>query len=142
MTLNTAAGTFVAPKWLNIVLWVAQVVLAALYLFVGFMKTTQPIPALAGMMVWPGDVSPFLVRLVGVAELAGGLGLILPALFRILPGLTPLAAAALSLLQILAMVFHLVRGEVAEAWPINIVLLVISLFILWGRWKRAPIAPR
>jgi hypothetical protein len=142
MTLNTTAGTVVAPKWLAIVLWVAQVVLAAVYLFTGFMKLTQPIPALAGMMVWPGDVSPLLVRFVGLAELAGALGLILPSLFRILPGLTPLAAAALSLLQILAMIFHLFRGEAAMVWPINIVLLAIALFILWGRWKRAPIAPR
>jgi hypothetical protein len=106
------------------------------------MKTTQPIPALAGMMVWPGDVPPVLVRFVGIVEILGAAGLILPSLFRILPGLTPLAAAGLSLVQILAMIFHLVRGEAAMAWPLNIVLLALALFILWGRWKRAPIAPR
>jgi uncharacterized membrane protein YphA (DoxX/SURF4 family) len=113
--------------------WVATALLALAYGMAGVMKTFRPIPDLAKMMVWPGDVPPPLVRFVGVSELAGALGLILPMLTLILAWLTPLAAIGLSLVQILAIGFHARRGEIAKSLPVNLVLLALSLFVLWAR---------
>ena len=113
--------------------WVATALLALAYGMAGVMKTFRPIPDLAKMMVWPGDVPPPLVRFVGVSELAGALGLILPMLTLILAWLTPLAAIGLSLVQILAIGFHARRGETAKSLPVNLVLLALSMFVLWAR---------
>jgi putative oxidoreductase len=128
-------------NWLNIALWGAQILLAVMYGMAAYMKATQPLDQVAQQIAWVADVPAWLPRFIGTAEGLGALGLILPSLTRILPGLTPLAAAGLTLIQLLAMPFHLSRGEVSVL-PINLVLLALSLFILWGRWKKAPIAPR
>jgi len=117
---------------LNVGLWAAQILLACLYGFVGFTKLSQPIPALAAMMVWPGEAPEWFVRGLGAAELAGAIGLILPMLTRILPRLTPLAAAGLVLLQVCAIVFHAWRGEFGIL-PFNAVLLAAAAFVVWGR---------
>jgi hypothetical protein len=113
--------------------WVASTLLALAYGMAGVMKTFRPIPDLAKMMVWPGAVPVALVRFVGVAELAGAVGLILPVLTGVLAWLTPLAAVGLSLVQILAIGFHGRRGETAKSLPMNLVLLALSLFVLWAR---------
>ena len=113
--------------------WVASALLALAYGMAGAMKAFRPIPDLAKMMVWPGEVPAALVRFVGVAELAGAVGLIVPVLTGILTWLTPLAAAGLSLIQILAIGFHGRRGETAKSLPVNLVLLALSLFVLWAR---------
>lgn len=99
-----------------------------------------PIATLAALWPWAGD-HPGLVRGTGVIDLVGGLGLVLPALTRIRPGLTVLAAAGLAALQVGAIVFHVARGEVANT-PVNFVLLALALFVFWGRRTKAPIAPR
>lgn len=127
---------------LGVSLWVAQVLLALAFGVAGFWKTFTPIEALATTMAWVADASPWLVRFIGIAEIAGALGMILPAATRILPGLTSFAAAGFVVIQLLAIPFHGVRGELAMALPANLVLLALSLFVLWGRWKRAPIASR
>ena len=134
-----------AGRKLRFGLWAAQALLAAFFGFVGFSKLTLPIPELASMMKWPGDVSPALVRFVGAAELAGAIGIVLPALTRVLPLLTPAAAVGLAVIQALAIVFHAVRGETAFTLPINLALLAATLFVAWGRYRRLPIrrsAPR
>jgi uncharacterized membrane protein YphA (DoxX/SURF4 family) len=128
-------------KTLRVGLWAAQFVLAGLFLFSGFMKLGTPIPELAKMMPWTGQHSELFVRFIGLVDLAGGLGILLPALTRIKPRLTVLAALSCSLLQVFAMVFHLSRGE-APVLPLNIVLLSLSLFVLWGRARKAPLLPR
>ncbi|MCK6627552.1 MAG: DoxX family protein [Anaerolineae bacterium] len=122
-------------------LWIVQVLLALAFLATGFMKLTMPIDQLAQNMVWPGDIPAWLVRFIGLAELAGGLGMVLPALTRIQPQLTPLAGASLALVMFLAAGFHLTRGEFGFIVP-NIVLLALAAFVAYGRWKVAPIAPR
>lgn len=119
---------------LNFWLWVAAVLLAGLYLLVGFMKSTQPPEKLAAQMNgWP-EQYPRLLRFVGVAEVLGAIGLILPLATGILTWLTPLAALGLSIIQVLAIGFHLRRGEM-QVLPVNVVLLALSLFVLWGRWS-------
>lgn len=128
-------------KW-NIGLWVAQAVLAAVYVMAGFMKLTQPIDALvASGMSYAGDYPEMLTRFIGTMEVLGAIGIILPAATRIAPFLTPLAALGFSTIQVLAIGLHTMRGEF-QILPVNLVLLALSLFVLWGRLRKAPIAPR
>lgn len=122
-------------------LWIVQVLLALAFVAAGFMKLTMPIEQLAQNMVWVNDVPAWLVRFIGLAELAGGLGLVLPTLTRIQPQLTPLAGTGLALVMILASGFHLTRSEFGLIIP-NIVLLALAAFVAYGRWKIAPISPR
>ncbi len=116
---------------LNFWLWAAAGLLAVLYLLAGFMKATQPIDKLAAQMKWPAEL-PRLTRFVGVAEVLGAIGLILPLATGILPWLTPLAAICLIVVQILAAGFHIMRKEY-QIVPANIVLLALAAFVAWGR---------
>jgi DoxX-like family len=136
--------TFETPtpgRALRIGLWTAQILIAFAFIGAGLVTLTPPIPQLAAMMPWAGQYSETFVRSIALVDLAGGIGIILPALMRILPRLTVLAALGCSVLQVFALVFHLSRGE-AEVTPLNVVLLALSLFVLWGRNSKAPIAPR
>lgn len=126
---------------LNVTLWIVQVLLASLYGLAGAMKATQPIAVLAEKLVWPGALPPPLVRFIGVSELLGSAGLILPALTRNRPGLTPLAALGLAVVMCLAIPFHLSRGELF-AIPMVGTLGLLAAFVAWGRWRKAPIRPR
>ena len=137
------ATTTAAPRrrGLNIVLALVQIVLAFAFGAAGLMKLTQPIEALAASMPWVSAVPSALVRSIGLAELAGALGLILPWLTRIKPQLISLAAIGLILVMVLASAFHLSRGE-AGAVPVNVVLAALAAFVAWGRSKAAPIQPR
>ncbi len=125
------------------VLWVLQVVLALMFLGAGFAKLTQPYDTLAAQpqMAWVSALPELLVRFIGLAEVLGAIGLILPAATRILPWLTPLAAAALSLVMVLAVLFHLTRGELPAVIP-TLVLAVLAGFVAYGRRTLVPIQPR
>lgn len=126
---------------MKITLWILQVLLAAAFGMAGAMKLATPIDELvANGMAFAADF-PWMARLAGGAEVLGAIGLILPAATRIKPGLTPLAAASLGLVMLLALVLHLVRGEIAGLGA-PAVLMTLSLFVAWGRWKKAPITPR
>lgn len=140
--MTTAVVDRSAPsKILNIALWAAQLLLAIAFGMAGFLKSTQPIDALAPQMEWVAAVPVWLVRLIGVSELAGAAGLVLPALTRIKPALTPLAAAGLVAVMVLASLFHVTRGELG-ALPVNAVLGGIAAFIAWGRHSKIPIRSR
>ena len=127
-------------KTWHVALWFAQVVLAGMFLMVGFMKTFVPLPELSKTLPMAAEL-PILIRFIGISELAGGVGLLLPAALRVLPRLTIIAAYALGLVMVLALVFHVFRGEYS-ATGTNIVLAFIALFIGWGRTYKAPISPR
>ncbi|PIT04063.1 membrane protein [Bradyrhizobium nitroreducens] len=140
--MSTATFETPAPgRIIRIGLWAAQVLLAFVFISAGLVKLTTPIPQLAAMMPWAGQYSETFVRSIALVDLAGGIGILLPALTRILPRLTVLAALGCAVLQVIALVFHLSRGE-ADVAPLNVVLLALSLFVLWGRNGKAPIAPR
>jgi uncharacterized membrane protein len=79
-----------------------------------------------------------MVRFIGISEILGGLGLLLPSALRIMPRLTPVAAGGLALVMVLATAFHVSRGE-ASVIPMNLVLMALAFFIVWGRSKKAPI---
>lgn len=129
-------------KPLNISLWVAQSLLAAMFLMAGAMKSMQAIEQLSAMLPWTKDVPLGLVRFIGAMELLAGVGLLLPSILRIKPILTPIAAAGLVAVQTFAVVFHISRGEVATAVPMNLFLLALAVFVAWGRFKKSPIQPK
>lgn len=119
---------------MNIILWIAQGLLGLGFIAAGYNKAFRAQQAAAQpAMAWMSAVSPPLLRFIGLAEIAGGLGVLLPMLSGVLPWLTPVAAALLALVMILASGFHFSRKEY-PAIVINIVLLLLALFVAWGRW--------
>ncbi|MCZ8285831.1 MAG: DoxX family protein [Bacteroidia bacterium] len=126
---------------MNITLWIVQIILAAMFLMSGIRKSTKPIEELAGQLPWVTQVPIGLVRFIGISELLAGIGLILPALLRIMPKLTAYAALGLIAVMICAMGFHMSKGEY-KAVAFNLVLGSIAAFIAWGRLKKAPISPK
>lgn len=122
---------------MNLILWIVQVLLGLAFIFAGSFKAFQYERAKT-QMSWIPDVSRGLVSFIGLAELLGGLGLILPALTGRLTWLTPLAGAALALVMLLAAGFHLQRKENAPVVP-NLVLFALTAFVAYGRWVLAPL---
>jgi uncharacterized membrane protein YphA (DoxX/SURF4 family) len=114
-------------------LWIVQALLAALFLFAGGMKLVLPIEEMTKQMPMPG----LFLRFIGVAEVLGAIGLILPGLTRIRPGLTPLAAAGLVIIMIGATVVTLASGEIATAL-MPLAVGILAAFVAYGRWRLAP----
>lgn len=114
-------------------LWTVQGLLAALFLFAGGMKLVLPIEEMTKEIQMPG----LFLRFIGVAEVLGALGLILPGLLRIRPSLTPLAAAGLVIIMIGATALTLATGGVATAL-IPLVVGLLAAFVAYGRWRLAP----
>lgn len=117
----------------NVRLWIVQGLLALLFLFAGGMKLTMPLVMLVQQTGMPG----LFMRFIATCEVLGALGLILPGLLRIRPGLTPLAAAGLTIIMIGATVVTLLHGQVAPALP-PIAMGLLSASVVHGRWRRAP----
>ncbi|QDK81984.1 DoxX family protein [Spirosoma sp. KCTC 42546] len=124
-------------KTLSIALWIVQALLALVFIGTGLVKLVTPVATVARMWPWAGEY-PNLLRLTGLFDLLGGIGVVLPALTRIRPGLTVLAALGCAALMGSAIVFHVSRGEGANT-PFNVVMLVLALFVFWGRRMKAPI---
>jgi uncharacterized membrane protein YphA (DoxX/SURF4 family) len=122
-----------ANRKVNVLLWILQGLLALLFVFAGAMKLVMPLAEMAKQTPLPG----LFIRFIGVAELAGGLGLILPALLRIRTVLTPLAAAGLVLIMIGATTMTLGAGQIAPAL-MPLVVGLLAGFIAYGRWRLAP----
>jgi uncharacterized membrane protein len=118
---------------MNVFLWILQAVLALMFAMAGVQKATQPKDKLVTRLPWVADFSQGTVRLIGIAELAGALGLILPAATGIAPILTPLAATGLAVIMVLAAITHARRKE-PGAIAFNAVLLVVAVVIAWGRF--------
>lgn len=139
MASNVSPTPAPSKAW-GISLWVVQVLVALGFGMAGFMKATAPLETLAANMTWV-TAMPGLVRFIGVAELLGALGMILPAATRLRPVLTPAAGLGLVIIMVLAALFHLTRGEFS-AIGANAVLGLLAGFVAWGRLRKAPIAPR
>lgn len=123
---------------MDTVLWVVQVLLALAFLLAGFGKATQPYEKLGQQMAWVRRFSPGTVRLIGVVEVLGAIGLIVPALTGILPVLTPVAAVGLVLVMLGAMVTHARAGE-NPMIVANLVLLALAAFVAYGRFVLVPL---
>lgn len=122
---------------MNIVFWIIQALVALAFLAAGSMKTFLPISTLSKNLTWTSHAPALLVRFIGICEILGGLGLILPPLFHILPWLTIAAAVGLALIMVGAIVFHVVRKEGATVTP-SVVLLILAILIIVGRTAIVP----
>jgi hypothetical protein len=118
-------------------LWTVQGLLAALFLFAGGMKLVMPIESMTAQM--PVAIPGAFLRFIGVAETLGALGLVLPGLLRIRPGLTPLAAAGLVIIMIGATGLTLATGMGVGAAVIPLVVGILAAFVAYGRWRVAPL---
>ena len=116
----------------NVTLWVIQGLLAAIFLFTGGMKLVLPIEAMAGPVALPG----LLLRFIGVAEVLGAVGLILPGLLRIHAELTPVAAAGLVVIMIGATVITAIGGPIATA-VVPLIVGVLAASVAYGRARSA-----
>jgi hypothetical protein len=114
---------------MNIALWIIQVLLAALFLFAGGMKLVLTLEQMAGPVAFP----LWFLRFIGVCEVLGGLGLILPGLLRIRKGLTPLAACGLVPIMIGAMGVTLIGSLIVPAL-ISLAVGLLAAFVAYGRW--------
>ena len=124
---------------MNIALWVVQILLALAFAAAGFMKVSQPLEKLSVRMGWVHSVGERGVRTIGILEILGAIGLILPIALHILPWLTPIAAIGLVLTMIGAAILHVRRNEMAGVAP-TIVLLLLAAFIVWGRFAVGPLS--
>jgi len=124
---------------MNILLWILQVLLALVFLFAGGSKFAMSIEQMRAMgppnqILLPG----LLIHFIGVCEVLGALGLILPGLLHIRPRLTPLAAAGLLMIMIGAVVITIAGPGVALV-PIPLVVCLLTAFVAYGRWRVAPL---
>lgn len=126
--------------WRNVVLWVLQWVFGIYFVAIGVMHFVVP-EGLPAMMEWMYELNDTMHIIIGIAEILGGLGLILPSVTRIRPELTVYAAAGLVLIMAGAVVYHAGRGEGASIVN-NVVIGGLVAVIGYGRWKLYPIEPR
>jgi len=124
---------------MNMALWIAQALLAAIFLFAGGMKLVVPIEEMTKQM--PIPLSGWFLRFTGIVEVLGAIGVILPWLLRIRPALTPLAAAGLVIVMIGATVYTLAAGDFASA-PIPLVVGILAAFVAYGRRRLTPPSTR
>lgn len=129
-----------AQTALRIGIWIGQVLACMAFGAVGLIKLLKPIPELSAMWPWTGTLPTGIVRGLGIIDIAGAVGVLLPSLTRIVPRLTVVAAACCIVLQICAIVFHVSRGEIALT-PVNVVFLALVAFVFWGR-RKVPILSR
>jgi len=118
---------------MNVVLWILQSLLAALFMFAGVMKFIMPIEEMTKQIALPG----WFLHFIGVAEILGAIGLILPGILRIRVELTPLAAAGLSIITVGATWITLAGGQGAVA-IIPLVVAMLSAFVAYSRWRMIP----
>jgi len=130
MTVATSAS----HRKRNVALWVIQGLLAALFLFSGVTKLILPIEEMTRQIALPG----LFLRFIGVCEILGALGLILPGIFRVRTGLTPVAAAALVIIMIGATVVNLMAGQRVAA----LITLVVGLLLAFVAYNRSKMLPR
>jgi DoxX-like family len=132
--------TLSRENWIRASVWLAQLLIAVPFAGIAVMKLTTPLAELGQRVPWALEY-PRMVRMMGAIDLLGAIGILAPALLRIMPRLTVWAAIGCAMLMVAAIVFHIARGE-AWATPINVVYLLLAIHVWWGRAKRFPIAPR
>ena len=117
---------------MNIALWIAQILLALIFIFAGVIKFVTPMEEMMKQM--PIALPAAFIIFTGIVEVLGGLGVVLPWLLNIRPGLTPLAAAGLVIVMIGAVVYTIAAGNPVLAL-IPAVIGLLAAFVAWGRWR-------
>jgi hypothetical protein len=116
-----------------VAVWIAQIFVAVIFCYAAYLKLLLPIADLPAKNIrWAADLPAWQVRALGLVDLAGGLGILLPSLTGVMPRLTGFAALGCVALQLCAITFHILRGE-SNVIGINIALLVAAAFVAWGR---------
>ena len=118
---------------MNVTLWIIAGVVAAAFAGAGLMKLTTPREALVEKMSWVAHATDTQVKFVGLVELLGAIGLVLPAIVDIAPILVPVAAIGLALTMVGAVIVHLRDGEGFAAAMPAVILGVLCLVVAWGR---------
>lgn len=124
---------FTKSIYVNIVLWIIQGILAAMFIPVGAMIVTQPKEKLAPKFPWVNDFPTGIVKLNGVSKILGGIGLIIPMLTGIATILTSLAAMGLCTIMILATAYN-IRKHDMKAVVANVIIFLLAAFIAYGRF--------
>lgn len=122
----------------NRVLWILQWVFGLYFIAIGILHFIVP-EGLPDLMSWMYELSETLHVVTGIAEILGGLGLILPGLMGIRPELTVAAALGLAVVMVGAVIFHVPRGEVVSIGT-NLINAAVMAYIAYGRWKIAPLS--
>lgn len=123
---------------MKITVWTVSGLLAVTFFFIGMMKVSTPA---AELEVMAQGVPVFLLKIAGTAEVLGALGLILPAVTRVVPLLTPLAASGLVLTMIGATITNVITGQYAMI-PMTVVLGLLAAFVAWARFGQYAVHPR
>jgi uncharacterized membrane protein YphA (DoxX/SURF4 family) len=118
---------------LNVLLWVLQILLAMLFTFSGVMKFIMPVEEMTKQISLPG----WFLHFIGVAEILGAIGLVLPGVLRIRAGLTPLAAVGLVVIMIGATAVNLKTGQRGAALT-TVVVGLLLVFPAYNRWRMVP----
>jgi len=121
--------------------WVGQAILGGMFTTIGAMKLFAPMEKLEDKFEWPKNVGSRGTRMIGAAELAGGIGTIVPAATRIAPWLTPMAALGLDLVMMSAAIYHVRRKELG-ALKMPLALGALAALVFLGRTKGAKIRCR
>jgi uncharacterized membrane protein len=119
---------------MNTALWIIQGVLAAMFAFAGTTKATQPKEKLEKQFPWAKDFSLSTVRFIGLSELLGAIGLIVPWLTGIVPILTPVAAVGFCIIMVLATNLAHLKQKEYQAIALNIILFLLAGFVAYGRF--------
>jgi hypothetical protein len=135
--MNTRQPSSIQSRVFSGVLWTLQILWGLFFSFTGFGKVLAYDPAIWHRMLhqvaWFSAVPQGLFVFIGVCEGLGGAALIIPAITRVAPKLVPIAAAGLAVIMLLAVGFHIARGEAAFFVPLNLVLGAVAAFIAYGR---------
>jgi uncharacterized membrane protein len=123
---------------MNVTLWVLQGILALAYLLSGVLKLARSKEQLAAQMRWVEGFPPNAIKAIGLVEILGALGLILPALTGVAPWLTPLAGAGLALDMLVASLVH-IRLKEYSLVSMTAVLLIMAAFVAYGRFFVRPL---
>ena len=126
-----------SSKIFNILLWLSQVLVAAIFFFGFYGKIVMPQEEAVKLMPWVVE-HPGLAKFTGIVDLLAALGLLLPGILRIQPKTTIYAAYGGMLLLLAGMIFHILRGE-SSVIGLNIFAIAILIFISWARTHKAPI---
>lgn len=119
---------------MNVLLWILQSLLALAFLGAGIVKLSQPKDKLKAQMEWVNHTSATNVKLVGVVEVIGALGVILPAVTKIATVLVPIAAIGLAITMAMAILVHVRLHEPVAKAVGAIVLLILAVVVAWGRF--------
>jgi len=120
---------------MNTALWIAQLLLALFFAAAGYYHGFMPLDAAVKAAPWIADIPRWLSRVIGVAELLGAVGVVLPTATGVRPRLASLAALGLATIMVLAMAFHFSRGE-SRTIGMHLTAGAIAVFVAWGRNRR------